>query len=183
MGSIYLFTPYIEKNCCRQKGNGCPRHRKTLFSFDPSLGLGCLHRCRSVMLGILNASRVWGRPAGSAHSHLPSVWTVPRAVCEQAPLLWLMAAPGLAVGASCPWEGVGARNNMRLWYLMDFFMYIDSAKLFGSLWVLVCCKDGLFWCRLKPKAGKRSQVWVWFFFPLLLRKLILGRDVRHRKWP
>lgn len=66
-----------------------------------------------------------------------SVRTVPRAVCEQAPLLPLMAAPGLAVGASCPCEGVGARNNRRLYHLMDLFIYIDSVKLFGSLWVLV----------------------------------------------
>lgn len=69
------------------------------------------------MLGVLNA-----------------VWTGTRALCEQAPLLRPMAAPDLAVGASCPREG--ARNDMTLWYLMGLFIYMDSAKLFGSLWVL-----------------------------------------------
>lgn len=161
---LYMFTTYIEKICCRQKGNRCPRHRTTLFSFNPSLGLGCLHRCSSVMLRIPNPPQAWVSaltPAISLDSAKSCLWTGPSAGID--------GSPGLAVGAGCPSEGVGARSNMMFWYLMDLFIYIDPVKLFGSIWALAWCKDGVFWCRLKQKAGKRSQVWG-FFFPLLLRK-------------
>lgn len=113
-----------------------PQAQNDPFLFQPFPGPGLFAQMQQCHAGDTKSTPGVGQahwvsaltPAISLDSAKSCLWTGPSAGID--------GSPGLAVGASCPSEGVGARSNMMFWYLMDLFIYIDPVKLFGSIWAL-----------------------------------------------
>lgn len=105
--------------------------------------LGCLQGCRGVIYA-------WNAESPPRCVGTTGAGNSPFSQCGQCPEVFVDGSSALTDGRHRSQECLSSSRSHKPQNLMGSFVYIDSVQL-SEWW-----QNGLFWCRMKPKAAKRS---------------------------